>query len=148
MMKHWLWLGLAAIALCAPAAAQQGVFQADNTLSVYSVIWPNNATAVQVCTGGCRIYQVDAFNNSTSLGYIRLYNAATATCGTTTPQWRGMIPFGSSSSGGGFSLPWVNGDSYSLGTWVCVTTGIADSDATAPSASQFIVNIHYKKVNP
>jgi hypothetical protein len=103
---------------------------------------------VQVCGAGCRIYQVDTFNNGTTLAYVKLYNAASATCGSGTPQWRGMIPFGGSSSGGGFSTPWVNGDSYSLGGWLCVTTGIADNNTGAPAASTYIVNIHYNAALP
>ena len=58
-----------------------------------------------------------------------------------------MIPYGPSSSGGGFSLPWVNGDSYSLGAWMCVTTGIADSDTGAPAAMTYIVDVHYKTIS-
>ncbi len=158
MIKTWRgWLFLFSCAAVLAGAgygqrlawAQQGVFQADNTLSVTSYIVANNTTAVQICSAGCRVYQVDAFNNATTLAYLKLYNQATIpTCGTPTPQWRGMIPFGSSSSGGGFSLPWVNGDSYSLGAWACVTTGIADNDTGAPAATTYIINVHYKKVNP
>lgn len=138
---------LAALALlgCLGIASAQN-FQADNSLSVYSEIVANNTTALQICKSACRIYQVDAFNNATTLAYIKLYNSATATCGTGTPQWRGMIPYGSSSSGGGFALPNVNGDSYSNGAWICVTTGIADSDTGAPAATTYIVNVHYKPI--
>ena len=134
-----LWWG-------SPAAAQN--FQADNALAVQSYIVANNTTALQVCAQNCRIYQIDSFSNGTTLAYIKLYNAATATCGSGTPQWRGMIPYGTSSSGGGFSLPWVNGDSYSKGAWLCVTTGIADNDTGAPAATTYIVNIHFKRFTP
>lgn len=144
MLRAWI-AALGLLAFIGIAAAQN--FQADNSLSVWSEIVPNNTTAVQVCKSPCRIYQVDAFNNSTTLAYIKLYNAATATCGSGTPQWRGMIPYGTSSSGGGFSLPWVNGDAYSVGTWICVTTGIADSDTGSPAATTYIIDIHYKTIN-
>jgi len=145
MIQRFLGIIGLICALVAPAFGQ-GYFAADNALSVYSVIWPNNTTAVQVCKNPCRIYQVDAFNNGASLDYVKLYNASTATCGVGTPQYRAVIPFGSSSSGGGFSLPVVNGDSYSAGAWLCITGAIGDSDTTAPSANQIIIDIHYKTV--
>jgi hypothetical protein len=111
-------------------------------LAVKSFIVANNTTAVQICTANCRIYNVSAFNNSATIAYVKLYNAASATCGSGTPQWRGMIP--SSASGAGFSMVDVNGDSYSLGGWICVTTGQADNDTGAPAATTYIINVHYK----
>ncbi len=147
MKKAFLALSLLALLWWGPPAAAQN-FQADNALSVKSVIVANNTTAVQICGSNCKVYQIDAFNNATTLAYIKLYNAATTTCGSGTPQWRGMVPFGASSSGGGFSLPWVNGDSYSNGAWMCVTTGIADADTGAPAATTYIINVHYKRFTP
>jgi hypothetical protein len=137
MMASMRWLALGAVLLAAPAAAQN--FQADNALSVFSEIVPNNTTAVQVCKSSCRVYQVDISNNSATLAYLKLYNSAAATCGSGTPQWRGMIPASSS-----FTTAWVNGDSYSNGVWACVTTGIADADTAAPAATAYLVNIHFK----
>jgi hypothetical protein len=127
-------------------AAHAQNFQADSALSVTSVQVANNTTAIQICAKNCRLYQVDAFSNGTALAYVKLYNASSATCGSGTPQWRGMIPFGLSSAGGGFLTPFVNGDSYSNGLALCVTGGFADADTTAPAASTFIVNIHFKLV--
>lgn len=147
MRRIWTSVLSAIAAIAVVAAAYGQNFQADSSLSAYSVIWPANATAVQICAPSCRIYQIDVFNNGASLAYLNIYNSATATCGSGTPQWRGMISYGSSSSGGGFTLPAVNGDSYSLGAWACIHTVIGDTDATAPSASQFLLNIHYKRVD-
>jgi hypothetical protein len=55
-----------------------------------------------------------------------------------------MIPFGASSSGGGFNVSNINGDAYGLGIVMCITTGIADNDTTAPAASTYIVNVHFR----
>lgn len=147
MLSRIIAVALLAAGLVGAAWAQN--FQADNALSVSSTIVANNTTAIQICKSACRVYQVDSFNNATTLAYIKLYNsgASSFTCGSGTPQWRGMIPFGTSSSGGGFSLPWVNGDSYSLGLWMCVTTGIADSDTGSPAATTYIVDIHFKTIS-
>src|SRR5574337_445326 len=111
---------LLSVCLVMPASAQR--FQADSSNSVKSEIVPNNTNAVTVCSTTCNIYQVDTFNNATTLAYIKIYNGATGTCGQTSPApiWRGMIPFGQSASGGGFALPNVNGDSYAGGAWMCV----------------------------
>lgn len=119
-------------------------FQADSQITVSSYIAQNNTTAIVVKPTYGTVYSVDAFNNSTTLAYVKLYNAATATCGSGTPVARYMIPFGTSSSGGGFNLSNINGDVYPFGITMCITTGIADNDTGAPTASTYIVNIHLK----
>ena len=121
-----------------------GTFAADSKIKVSSTIVANNTTAVVIKPTGGTLYSIDGFNNSTTIAYIKLYNATSATCGSGTPQARYMIPFGASSSGGGFSISNINGDAYGLGIVMCVTTGIADNDTSAPSASTYIVNLHYK----
>ena len=130
--------------LISPAKAQtSSSFKADSKIKILSTIVANNTTAIVIKSTTGTVYSVDAFNNGTILAYIKLYNASTATCGTGTPYARYLIPFGSSSSGGGFNISNINGDIYGDGIVMCVTTGIADNDTTAPSASTYIVNIHY-----
>jgi hypothetical protein len=132
------------------------LFQADGELSVTSTLIANNTTAIVISNRPAALYFVDAYNNGTTLAFIKLYNACgtatsatclqAATCGQTTPAPvdRMMIPFGTSASGGGFALPNINGDAYGFGIVMCVTTGIADNDTNAPAASTYIVNVHYK----
>ena len=123
----------------------QGTFTADAKIKVSSTIAANNTTAITIKAGGGTVYSVDAFNNATTIAYVKLYNASAApTCGSGTPFARYMIPYGASSSGGGFNVSNINGDSYGLGIYMCITTGIADNDTTAPAASTYIVNVHYK----
>jgi hypothetical protein len=119
-------------------------FQADNNIKVTSTIVANNTTAIVIKSSAGTVYSIDAFNNSTTLAYIKLYNSATATCGSGTPQARYLIPFGASSAGGGFNVSNINGDGYGQGIVLCVTTGIADTDTGAPAASTYIVNLHFK----
>lgn len=126
----------------------QGLFAADSKVAVTSTIVANNTTAIVISANPSTVYQVDAFNNATTLAYIKLYNAASGvTCGQTSPApiWRAMIPFGTSSSGGGFTLPNINGDAFANGVTMCVTTGIADSDTGSPAATTYIVNVHWKR---
>ena len=140
-MKKFLLLWL--LILC-PQLAHAQTWLADSKIAVKSTIAANNTTAIVLKSTGGTVYSVDAFNNGTTVAYVKLYNATSATCGTGTPQARYMIPFGATSSGGGFNVSNINGDAYGLGIVMCITTGIADADTTAPAASTYIVNIHYK----
>jgi hypothetical protein len=141
----WMFGLCVALALLSGDASAD-LFRADSNISVTSTIVANNTTAIVLTTKKAIVYQVDAYNNGTSLAYIKLYNAASATCGQSSPlpQFRAMIPYGASSSGGGFVLPNINGDAYINGVTMCVTGGISDTDTTSPTASEFIVNVHFQ----
>lgn len=134
--------------LFSSTAFAQNTFLADAKIQVKSTIILNNTTAIAISDTSGSVYSVDGFSNNTTLAYVKLYNAkaANVTCGTTIPQARYMIPFGQSSSGGGFTLPNINGDAYGVGIAMCVTTGIADNDTGAPAATSYIVNVHYKTI--
>lgn len=129
--------------LAFPAQAQN-TFLADAKIQVKSYIAANDTTAIVIKSTSGTVYSVDAFNNGTTIAYVKLYNAATATCGSGTPFARYMIPYGASSSGGGFNVSNINGDAYGVGIVMCITAGIADTDTTAPAASTYIVNLHIK----
>jgi hypothetical protein len=148
------YLALLVLLWSLPAMAQDVPFRADDHISPNSFIIGNNVTPIIVSKLPATAYSIDAFNNSTTLAYIKIYNSSgtdavgnAIACGTSSivPVWRGMIPFGTSSSGGGFTLPNINGDVYSNGIMMCVTTGIADSDTGAPAATTYIINVHWKK---
>ena len=120
-----------------PAAATSG------GASITSTQVANNTTAVVIKASAGTVYGVEAFNNSATIAYIKLYNATSATCGLGTPAWRGMIP--ANASGAGFISPaGAVGDAYATGITMCVTAGYADSDTTAPATSTYIVNVRYK----
>lgn len=122
----------------------QNAFLADAKIKVISTIVANNTTAIVLKPTSGTVYSVDAFNNGAAIAYVKLYNAASATCGSGTPVARYAIPFGTGSSGGGFNVSNINGDAYGIGIVMCVTTGIADGDTSAPAASTYIVNVHLK----
>lgn len=132
-----------ALLIC-PQLASADQFQADYNVKLVSVIAANNTTAIPIKATAGTVYSVDAFNNGASIIYVKLYNSPTVTCGQGTPYARYLIPFGASSSGGGFTAPETNGDAYYSGISMCITVGIADNDTTAPPSSTVIVNIHYK----
>lgn len=140
----WAMIGILIFKLFFPHEAAAQSFPADAKIKVMSTIAANNTTAIVIKNTSGTVYSVDAFNNGGTIAYVKLYNATSATCGTGTPMNRYMIPFGASSSGGGFNVSNINGDAYGVGIVMCITTGIADSDTNAPAASTYIVNVHYK----
>lgn len=144
MKKLLLALGL--LLLPTLANAQQA-FYADAKVSVKSNLSVNNVTPVVIKPTGGTVYSVDAFSNNTTLAYVKLYSVASPTaftCGTGTPMARYMIPYGASSAGGGFNVSNINGDAYANSIVMCITTGIADNDTSAPAANAYIVNVHYR----
>jgi hypothetical protein len=144
-MIRKLFVASLAIVLGIFPAMAAGIFSADSLLSVASIQVANNTTATVVSAVPATLYEIQAFNNSSTIAYIKIYNAASATCGSGTPQARYMIPAST-------AVPPVmgntNGDAYGAGITVCVTTGYAESDTTAPAANEYILNLHYKKASP
>jgi hypothetical protein len=80
-------------------------------------------------------------NTTAAVYFLKFYNKATApVCGTDVPKWTVPIPFGASSSGGGFVLPLGQGIMFPLGLGFCITSGIADND-TGNAAAGIVVNL-------
>lgn len=109
-------------------------------VAVKSNIIANNTTAIVIKSTGGTVYAIEASNNSTTLAYIKMYNTATATCGSGTPYARYMIP----ASATVMLVHNTSGDAYVNGINMCVTTGIADNDTGAPTADRYVVNVHYR----
>lgn len=97
----------------------------NSTLVLAGNIWVNGGVVV---------------NTTGTVYYLKLYNKATApTCGTDTPLWTLPIPYGQSSSGGGFVLP-INQLQFPTGLGFCITSGIADND-TGSAVAGIVVNL-------
>jgi hypothetical protein len=113
------------------------------TLKSFQVL--ANATSVAVDASAGQLYEVEAFNNSASIAYIKYYNTAqgSTTCGSGTPVYRQMIP-AASSGGNGYLKASFYGTPFTTAITACITTGYADSDATAPAATTYIVNWWFK----
>lgn len=125
--------------------AAQLVPGTSNGLSILSKQVANNTTSFAVDASAGMLYGIEAFNNSTTIAYIKLYNASqgSTTCGTGTPIYRGMIPAPSSGGGGYVSMRDL-GIPFSTAITACVTAGFGDSDTTAPAASTYTINFLYK----
>jgi hypothetical protein len=144
-MKKILSALLVTLALCSPIQAAE--FQANSQIAVSSTIIAANITPIIIKSKAGTVYSIDAFSNNTTLAYVKLYNVTISSCGSTsgaTPYARYIIPYGASSSGGGFNLSNINGDAYYQAIYMCVTGGMTDNDNTAPAANAYIVNVHYK----
>lgn len=107
---------------------------------------PNNTTAVVVKASAGTLYGVQLAGIGSAPSYLKIYNATSATCGSGTPVKRLMIPAASTAANGAGSNVSFGATGVDFGTGItyCVTTGIGDSDATAPAASTFLVNVDYK----
>jgi|SRR5215469_2641361 len=112
--------------------------------SITSTIVANNTTATTIKGSAGTVYAIEVFNNSSTIAYLKVYNATTATAGSGTPAARYMIPAPAAGGGGGAVASYSIGDNYGTGITCIVTTGIADNDSTAPAASTYIYNVHYK----
>jgi hypothetical protein len=111
-------------------------------LSRSRTLIPNNTTAIVVKSGAGQLYKIRATNNSSTIAYIKLYDATSATAGSGTPVDTIMIP--ASTSGAGIVDTTDMGAVHSTGITYTVTTGIADADTAAPAASTYIVTMFYK----
>jgi hypothetical protein len=96
-------------------------------------------------TAGC-LFKLRATNRTTSVRYLKLYNATAAntTVGTTTPIDTIPLPANASDytvlteSFGGLGL------TFDTALSMAVTTGFADNDTGAPGANDVIVSAYYK----
>ncbi len=114
---------------------------------IFSEIVPSNASGISIKATAGTVYGLALSNNSSSPYYVKLYNTGSApTCGSGTPMARFEVPANSTpTSGAGSNLPFGQpGIAFSSGIGLCVTAGLSDSDATAPSGGVGLVNISYQ----
>ncbi len=125
--------------------AVQSIPGTSGGLSQVSLQVANNTTSVAIKASAGQLYGLEAYNNSATIAYIKIYNATqgSTTCGAGTPVYRAMIP-SNSTSGAGFISMNLQGVAYSTAITMCVTTGYADGDATSPAASAYIVHAVFK----
>ena len=128
---------LLTLGICPRAADAQNI---DGNVKSFIVL--GNTTAVPVITGNHWVTSVEVFNISTTIAWLKLYDAVTQTCGAGTPIARYMIP-GNTNGAGGIANYTVQ-DKYLNGIIACVTGGIADADTTAPAATTYVWNVHWR----
>jgi hypothetical protein len=99
----------------------------------------------QVKGSAGQVFWIHAMNLSSSVRYLKLYNAtaASVTVGTTVPDLTFPIPTQGDTNGAGFVLAIPNGIAFGTAITIAATTGVADNDSGAPGANEVIVNMGY-----
>lgn len=147
-------LGLALLLLTASAQAQPipgqgGSFASQPIGGITGGATPThvlstastNSTSIKATPGN--VYEVVAINTTATIYYLKFYDTAGApTCNTATVVLTFPVPFGTSSSGGGYVIPVPVGASFKNGIGICLTAGIADNDNTN-AATGVAINILY-----
>lgn len=99
-----------------------------------------NSTVVKASAG--QVFSIQAFNKSSSIRYLKLYNKATSPDETDTPVKVLVIP--ASTDGAGLILDQPQGLAFSTGIAYRVTGGIANNDTTSTSANDGTISLDYK----
>lgn len=122
------------LAVALQPTATQGGLSISRTIAGAST----NSTLVKNAAG--QLYGVVVDNQNAAVRYLKFYNKATApTVGTDTPVLTFAIP-----PAGTLHLEFANGIAFDTGIGIGLTTGVADNDTGAVSASEHVVNVLYK----
>ena len=114
-------------------------------LSSYVVEPAASDNHANIKNGAGQVYHITAFNNSGTINYLRLYNAATGFngCGSATNLvWEGHIP--ANTSDAGFVEDISQGLAFSTGISICVTGAYGQTSTTNATASAISINVLYK----
>lgn len=96
-----------------------------------------NGTVIKATAG--TVYSVVASNTNAAVRYLKLYNSATVTVGTTVPVLTIPIP-----AGAVMSVPLGSlGQRFGTGICIGITTGAADNDTGAVAAAEIKVLVSY-----
>lgn len=99
-----------------------------------------DSTVVKASAG--TLYALTFSAVAASLRYLKIYDKATAPTSADTPKHTLPVP---ASAGASVSLPLPScGEAYANGIAFRMTTGVADNDAAAVTASDCLVNLSYK----
>ena len=93
-------------------------------------------SVIKAYAGG--IFDLTMSNTSAAIRYVKLYDKATAPTASDTPVRTYFLP-----PSWTIVVPISDGINYVNGISIRASTGVADSDNTAPSANDVIVNIGY-----
>lgn len=124
----------------------QDVPGAANGLSWYNVEPGASDNHVNIKNGAGVVYHIAGFNNSATINYWRLYNAATGFNGcnsATNLIMSGIIP-GNSTNAGGFVQDIAKGVTFSTGISICITSAYGQTATTSATASAIEFNVGYK----
>lgn len=131
--------GVVSGAISVPATATGGAGMSHAIVAA-------NTTSVAIDASPGTLYSVQVFNNSATIAYLKLYDAAqgSTTCGSGTPKKVVLIPASTSGAGAVIFLGGASGVAFATAITRCVTTGIADNDTGAPAATTYLVEADFK----
>jgi hypothetical protein len=90
-----------------------------------------------------QVYGVWFSNLATSTRFLKFYDHASPTVGSTTPKITLALPGNSSDDVSGvISMP--QGVAFATAITAAATTGVLDSDTGAPGTNEVLVNVFYK----
>lgn len=138
------WLVLAFLVFVGAADAQQA--QPSGGATQFHLIAANSNNSTLIAAGQHNVYDAQLSGIGSAPAYLKFYDKATApTCGTDTPTKVLAIPAAATAANGAISNPTIHvGAQFFNGLGICVVTGIADSDNTAPAATTFNINFDWK----
>lgn len=100
-----------------------------------------NATSLKASAG--QVGFIVASNVNAAIRYLKLYNKASApTVGTDTPVF--VLPIPGNTAGAGIAINFGAGMEFTTGIAWALTSGAANSDTGAVSASEHVIGIAYK----
>ena len=85
------------------------------------------------------LFSIAAHNLNAAVRYLKFYDKATAATEADTPKFTIPLPVGSMPP-----ITFPAGVAFVNGIGIRATTGLADNDTGAPTASETIVNLSYK----
>ncbi len=114
-------------------------------LSTYVVEPGASDNHANIKNGAGTVYHVSCTNNSATINYLRLYNAASGFNGcnsATNLLWEVNIP--ASTSGAGFVQDIAQGLNFGTGISICITGSYGQTSTTNATASAIQCNVGYK----
>lgn len=109
----------------------------------YKVAWAGNTTPLAPDGSGTTAASLCGYaltNTTASARHVKFYDKASApSVGTDVPKRTVSLAANTTQE-----IDFVRGKLFSLGLWVSVTTGVADTDTGAPSANDVLVTIDYQ----
>lgn len=107
---------------------------------------PNNVTGVVVKNTPGQVYGIQVSNNSTTVGYLHLYDSTSApTAGAGTIKKTLIVPAPAAGGGGGNNYVNLLGSAFAAGIAYTFTAGNGtDADVTVPAVSTYSIEIDYK----
>lgn len=112
--------------------------------TIYRLISAASTNSNNIKSSAGQLYGFIITNINASARFVKLYNKASApTIGTDTPVMTLQIP-GNSSGSGMVAAEFVSGIAFGTGIGIGITANVADTDTTAISANDVIVNLFYK----